>query len=119
MKKTAIALIVILLAGCGSLAQQRAEDDYNAKMAANASEFGNGQIPLSEKVRRDTMVSIQYNKLNTIEIACSRKLMNLAQKHESGKIDDDTFANRFNALELDCSHAYATGNSLVLLGKDY
>jgi len=119
MRKTAIALIAILLAGCSSLAQQRAEDDYNAKMAANASEYGNGQILLSEKIRRDTMVGVGYNKLSRIEISCSRKFMYLAQQLESGKMSEEVFYKKVNALELDCSVAQATGNDLIMLKNHY
>lgn len=106
----AAALSVALLAGCSTIRQNQAADAYNAKMASNASEYGNGQIPLSEKLRRDYIAGVQYGQINKIEASCTERYMYLAKHYEQGLMTEQRFNDWRDSLEMACGNAYATGS---------
>lgn len=111
MKRIVAAVLsVALLAGCSTIRQNQAADAYNAKMASNASEYGNGQIPLSEKLRRDYIAGVQYGQINKIEASCIQAYMWIAKDFEKNYISEDVFNDKLDSLEVACSHSYATGN---------
>jgi hypothetical protein len=104
-----VAIVVALLVGgCSTIQEYQANSQYNARLAANQTEFENGQIPLSEKLRRDYIAGIQYKRINKIEAACTETYMWLAQDVEQGKITDARFNARRDSLEMTCNMAYAT-----------
>lgn len=111
MKTAAVfVLAVLLLSGCSMLRYKQAADAYNAKMAANQTEYENGQILLSEKLRRDYLAGVQYGQINKIEAACTQSYMWLARDLERNEINDHVFNDKRNTLEMACSMSYATGD---------
>lgn len=111
MKRIAVAILsVALLVGCSTIRQSQAADAYNAQMASNASEYGNGQIKLSEKLRRDYLAGVQYGQINKIEASCTERYMTLAKHYEQGLMTEQRFNDWRDSLEMACSNAYASGN---------
>lgn len=103
-----IALILaVALSGCAST-NDRMADAYAMRMASNATEYGNGQIPLSEKLKRDYLAGVQYGQINKIEAACTEAYMWLAQDVEQGRIGEDRFNERRDSLEMTCTNAYVS-----------
>lgn len=108
MKTIAIVLTVALASGCASIQQDKLADAYAMRMASNATEYGNGQIPLSEKLKRDYLAGVQYGQINQIEAACTEAYMWLAQDVERGAITEARFNERRDSLEMTCSKAYVS-----------
>lgn len=117
------ALMIAVLSGCGLIQRKQALDDYNAKIAANQSEYQNGQILLSEKLRRDYLAGLQYKQINAIEAKCTHSYIYLAQRYERGMITEQRFNDRRDSLELACAKSYATGDitpaSMWIIGDVY
>lgn len=107
MYLTAI-VAALLVVGCSTIQEYQANSQYNARLVANQTEFENGLIKLSEKLRRDYIAGIQYKRINKIEAACTETYMWLAQDVEQGKITDVRFNERRDSLEMTCNRAYST-----------
>lgn len=105
-----VVFMVVLLSGCSSIRQNQAADAYNAQMASIASEYGNGQIPLSEKLRHDYLAGVKYGQINKIEASCTERYMYLAKHYEQGMMTEQRFNDWRDSLEMACNDAYATGN---------
>lgn len=110
--KAIIAAIIFAaaLSGCATIRNNQAADAYQGAIAANQTEYQNGQILLSEKLRRDYLAGIQYGQINKIEAGCTQSYMYLAQKYERGTITEQRFNDRRDGLEMACSRAYASGD---------
>lgn len=107
---TAAIIILASLGGCSSMRNNQAADAYQGAITANQTEYENGQILLSEKLRRDYLAGVQYRQLNKIEAGCTQSYMYLAQKYERGTITEQRFNDRRDSLEMACSRAYASGD---------
>lgn len=105
-----VILALLLLSGCSTIRNYQAADAYNAQMASNVTEYENGQIPLSEKLRRDYLAGMQYGQINKAEASCLSSYSNLAMKYERGRISEQRFNDRRNSLEVACTKAYFNGN---------
>ena len=109
MRAIILFLAVTFIVGCSTIRANQMTDAYNAKMAANATEYGNGQILLSEKLRRDYLAGIQFGQINKIEAACTESYMWLARDLERGTISESRFNDKRDSLEMACAEAYASG----------
>lgn len=105
-----VILALLLLSGCSTIRNYQAADAYNTQTASNASEYGNGQIPLSEKLRRDHIAGIQYGQINEIEAFCIERYMYLAKHYEQGIMTEARFNDWRDTLEMACSQSYSTGD---------
>lgn len=111
MKRIYIFFVTIaVLAGCSMLRKNQEAAAYQAVMASNQTEYENGQILLSEKLRRDYLAGVQYKQINRIEASCTQLYMNLAKAVENGKLSEQRFNDKRDRLEMACQKAYSTND---------
>lgn len=100
---------IVLLSGCSLVNHKQELDAYNARLSANQMDYVNGKIPLSEKLRRDYVVTLQYRQMNKIESECTRNEINLARSFERGSISEQVFTDQRESLIKACAQAEASG----------